>query len=622
IDKQFIDANVIITTLEGLCSISMLAERELIFNHILDHTDLVIIDEADSALCRLDQIFAPSIGVNKYIQANVEIQNEYGRRSINNKVDADERTFVETMSEFAKALTEIWTRIKNVSTGFSKSRLRKFTALQLLNLLHEDVEQLTTEEKLPPNLWNELYKLASPKLTNNQVNLLSLAFNTEVSWIFKLEFIGYNINQFGPITQKKIQFIIMLIAFDQLYRKLSGLVRANNSLPISTKQLLNQSFIEHQKWLCSAPIGNMLAFETKEDDLVITKQFATGRSLALKFPWLKVDESGKPLGPNVLLMSGTSFAPKSYMNHINIPVNYIIEAEKYKRDYISKTQFVYSRSDIRVSGAEDEDKNENLKKLLNENIDIILNLLQSGNNILMIVNKYEQAEYVVKQLNKFLVRHGYSNVSIALKSDSNNTVSEQYLTRSKVKTFDNRILVAPAIAIERGHNIVDKFGNSKFDTLIFLVRPMNDPTDHGLHVKKVNGYIMTKYNNDVYKASVNTYTEMRKDAFVLYSKLTANKYGLNQLDKELQEDITATLFVMLIQIFGRLCRISDESHIKTEPLKVYFLDGAFRAKSQKGYDFLGELLSYLEELIEDPLTGNIAKTLYEPIYIGLKGGNI
>ncbi|MGL4362578.1 MAG: hypothetical protein ACRCSG_04810, partial [Cellulosilyticaceae bacterium] len=44
IDKQFIDANVIITTLEGLCSISMLAERELIFNHILDHTDLVIID--------------------------------------------------------------------------------------------------------------------------------------------------------------------------------------------------------------------------------------------------------------------------------------------------------------------------------------------------------------------------------------------------------------------------------------------------------------------------------------------------------------------------------------------------------------------------------------------------
>ncbi len=238
----------------------------------------------------------------------------------------------------------------------------------------------------------------------------------------------------------------------------------------------------------------------------------------------------------------------------------------------------------------------------------------------MIVNKYSQADLVATHLNSLLNNHGYKDVAVSLKSDADSTSGEFRLKRSKVKVFKNRILVAPAIAIERGHNIVDELGNSKFDTLMFLVRPMSNPTDYEQHVKKINGYIMSKYGNVISANRLKTYQDMRKDAFMLYNKLTRNNYGLRQLDKELQDDITVTLFVIIQQIFGRLCRISDEKHMKEKFIKVYFMDGAFKTKRKNGYDFLNELIFYLDELMSSIHYGNVVRNLYEPFYRALKEG--
>jgi hypothetical protein len=623
VDKDLFSAEVIVTNVDGLCSTSVAAERELLFTHVLNNVDLVIIDEADNVLCKLDQIFSPSIGVDKYIRLNANIQTEYLSRVINKKVEAEEREFVETMNDLSKALVEIWNRIKETKTGFSKSRLKKFTALQLLNLLNPDIEkhsELVTEEKLSKDVWESIYHLMGNQLSDEENMILSSAFNNEISLQYKLRFLKCNIDKFDVITERKVEFITMLISFDQIYRKLSNLVRTNSNLPLSAKNILNQSFKEHQKWLPVAPVGNMLSFETKDEDLLITKQFATGRALALKFPWLKLAPNGEPLGPNVLLMSGTSFAPKSFMYHINLPVDYIIQSENHKREYISKSLFKYTKSDICVSGVAEELKDENIKKLLNENLENIMECLNEDDTILMIVNKYSQADLVAIHLNSLLNNHGYKDVAVALKADADLTSGEFRLKRSKVKAFKNKILIAPAIAIERGHNIVDEFGNSKFDTLMFLVRPMSNPTDYEQHVKKVNGYIMSKYGQEISTNRLKTYQDLRKDAFTLYNKLTGNNYGLRQLDKELQDDITVTLFVIIQQIFGRLCRISDEEHMKEKVIKVYFIDGAFKAKRKNGYDFLNELILYLDELMSSNHYGNVVRNLYEPFYIALKEG--
>ena len=50
-------------------------------------------------------------------------------------------------------------------------------------------------------------------------------------------------------------------------------------------------------------------------------------------------------------------------------------------------------------------------------------------------------------------------------------------------------------------------------------------------------------------------------------------HGLNELSEDSQRDVVATLFVLILQIFGRLARVTDTTRPEAH---VYFMDGAFR----------------------------------------------
>lgn len=66
------------------------------------------------------------------------------------------------------------------------------------------------------------------------------------------------------------------------------------------------------------------------------------------------------------------------------------------------------------------------------------------------------------------------------------------MPRSEVYKFCDhpaKVLVAPAMAIERGFNIVDRGGHAVFTSLIFSVRPMGTPHDLGGRYRKLNGLI-------------------------------------------------------------------------------------------------------------------------------------
>ena len=96
--------------------------------------------------------------------------------------------------------------------------------------------------------------------------------------------------------------------------------------------------------------------------------------------------------------------------------------------------------------------------------------------------------------------------------------------------------------------------------------------------------------------------------------MSSNKsFGLSELDSNERKDVVATLFVLILQIFGRLARVTDTT--KPEP-HVYFVDGAFRSREGKPGDFdcLSELGQYLDSLMTQKDSAEIAKTLYEPFY--------
>lgn len=191
---------------------------------------------------------------------------------------------------------------------------------------------------------------------------------------------------------------------------------------------------------------------------------------------------------------------------------------------------------------------------------------------------------------------------------------------SKFAAMPDSILIAPAMAIERGHNIVDETGHSALGAVFFMVRPMSVPDDVQEKGSKLNGYIESHLKREPGELLFDFNARIRKEATKRWAIINGSKaYGLSELDHDSKMDIVATLFILILQIFGRLARVTDTT--KPAP-HIHFVDGAFRRPEEKPNDFdcLESLGEYLDTLMSNPVSAEIAKTLYEPFYKAFKGG--
>lgn len=626
--RKIISSDVIVTTTAGLINTSIGISGVTIFEHTLNNIDLVIVDEAESELQKADTIFAPIVSYDEYIRNNGSVGWEYYKKTSNERTDKsnkDIRNFISFHSLSDIVFSKIYQILRNNKQGIAKSNLKApFTGKKLIRICKE--KNLLNQDML--KFLNNMVGKKIKRIYENFMESIIEIGNKDNLFEYLDE---YDFQIERDLTENQVNltiFIISVLYFENLYRKISNLVQGNEELPMSTKQIVSQRFEFQQRYIPVSPNGNIFALQYKESeingdsDLCIVKQFAMGRAMYLRFPWLKLDSQGNSLGPNMLILSGSSFAPLSLANHIDEQVNYIIEAEEYKRDYISRSHFEYIDTGFAVSGA-DKKRDENLRKVIAECKELIIDKLEENKNILMIVNSYDDAKVVNNKLKSILDNTDYKDEISYLVSDSEEE-SEGKLKQSNVSKFlgkNSRILIAPAILIERGHNIVDKKGNSAFDVLMFLTRPMSNPKDYKSHVAKVNGYIMTEYSNSNYLIDVEVYKDMRKKANSKYYYLESDVDSIDKLPLELQDDIVVTQFVMMLQIFGRLCRIGDEKDLKSSLPEVYFLDAAFKSKNEYGFDLLNRLVDYLDNLMSsESIKGQIAKTLYEPFYIALKKG--
>ncbi len=630
IQAEIPNAAVIVTTTAGLSTMTIGISGITLFQHVLDNIDLVIVDEAESELQKLDKIFAPYVPYDDYIRNNGNIPGDHYKKTADNRTSSDTndcREFIRLHQESDRAFTKIHNLLEKDKQGFSKSSLKKpFSGKMLINECKEN-------EKLPLDICRELEMMIGLKRNRKYRGILQDLVSVKDKADLLESFEDYDWGVKEDLSKEQVNRIIFIGAvlyFEDLYRSISNLVEGNADLPMTTKAILSQRFEFHQRYLPVSPKGNIFALQYKDKDnngkpdLCVIKQFAMGRSMYLRFPWLKLDSKGNPKGPNVMLLSGSSFAPGSLANHISEPVNYIIEAENFKRDFISKSYFEFLDTDIYVSGSGDK-RDKRLRELVAECKELILEKLEcKDNNILMVVNSYSDTEVVKTALKDMLKDTEYKDKIAYLVSDSGNEEVNGKIKQSKVSGFSSkgsRILVAPAILIERGHNIVDDKGNAAFDTLIFMTRPMGRPDDYTSHISKVNGYIMEKYSNKNYAISTKVFSNMRKDANVMYNCLDYHSYNIDDLEPEVKKDIVVTLFVTILQTFGRLCRIGNQENMKVSAPEVYFADAAFKAYKKNGFDVLNELVDYLDEIMKSGcVAGEVAKTLYEPFYNALKKG--
>lgn len=630
-------ASVVVTTVAGFAASRVGTARETFLELAMRDFDLVVFDESDRVQKTLDHFFMPETSFNNYIRECAEDCSAYMKLSSKHReenlaaqrYDEMQRQSVTVLSCIVKSLHHELGAWRKITYG------DPFSALTLL----DDLYQTETEFKIPHAVYQAIYDLIDMQDEERirQSTLWAVLDSSCKStdefffdrmyqlWLteFGETFSRPEKNKARKIQDARIKLILRLIYFDHFIRGLSDAYEASHETSYGQNELfgfLQTRFRQQQHFLPSALCGNLFGLKkTDEEDIILFRQFAFGRSLMKDLPYLRTDQHGNPAGPHVILLSGSSWAEGSYEYHVNRPVNYILEADAEKRMFLEKTRFFESGFLERISGAGDDQRMAQLRSITQKAVDLIVREYErKAGKILLVVNSYAQALEVQQTLETALRKANCSARTCRMISDAINAPSgEDTVRRGEVSRFAQMnvdILIAPAMAIERGHNIVDEYGHSALSAVFFMVRPMAVPDDIQQKGSKLNGLVESHCKRETQESLFAYNARIRQFAARQWNKMCKTKaFGIAELSEDERKDVVATLFVLILQIFGRLARVTDVSRPAPH---VYFIDGAFRRRPEKPEDFdcLSELGQYLEKLMTQKESSEIAKTLYAPFY--------
>ena len=637
--RECYEKNIILTTVSGYAMTKVGKNRELFLNVVLDRFDIVIFDESDRCQKTLDQLFMPETSFNAYINEAADDCRQYMKSSVKDRENHPAKSRYAELQLRTSIVMNCISAALRADLG-KWNRLREGESFSALTLL-QDMQQDETY-KLTQEIYEKIHDLMNTDAIEE--NLLSRALKSScLSTDFSLFDSSYEdwVNEEADMRDRKqskkvvavqdarIKLILCLTYFDNFIRELNDAYAASHETSYGQNELFSfvqSRFKEQQRVLPSAVCGNLFGLKRASNgDIILFRQFAFGRSLMKDLPYLKLDEQGFPIGPHVIMLSGSSWAEGSYEYHINRPVNYILEADAEKRYFLEKTKFYESGFLERVSGSRDEDKLKMLKVVVEKSTEFIIQEYnRNAGKILLIVNSYTQAKEIRSVLQESLERQQCRAKVCCMISDAKaDEIERATIKRGEVSRFadsDYDVLIAPALAIERGHNIVDEFGHSALGAVFFMVRPMSVPDDIQDKGSKLNGYIEAHCSRRKDESMWDYNLRVRQEATKRWSIVTGRaSYGLSDLEQADQKDIVSTLFILILQIFGRLARVTD---LNRPAPHVYFMDGAFRRSAAKpnSFDCLNSLGEYLDELMSREDCAAIAKTLYEPFYKAYKGG--
>ncbi|MFD2869284.1 hypothetical protein ACFSY7_12385 [Kurthia populi] len=582
--------------------------RLLLLEYAIDYIDLVIFDEADSVQETLDKLTNESDYVEKILKENSSYILNYTTKSIST---GDMDIYRDAIVQFITVLTglsELKTLIKKktILTQFERINEGQWFSLNIL---------ISNAPFLSPEL-KEMLQERSKDLLN--VAEVYTGEKRRIAESYKKIFKKYNVKKEHYLA---VQFLLAL-AITEKY-----LLSLQYELEEMQEDLFKDSSIinifrkmngELAKLLPKAPAGNRFGFlyDSEENSLQIFKQQAIGRSAMIDMPYLKIDKTGKPQGPNVLLLSGSSYSPGSNTHHIARPVNYLLDALDDVKLFISKSKIIHVATNIRVSG--NLKKKEALLKLCESQKHLFLEAYQAQGRSLIIVNNYEQA-YIVQKKLKELLGVKVSRLIRDADVETENTVQRSKLNSSK--NLNYKILVAPATAISRGFNIVNEEGHSLFNKMFFFVRPMSKPREIGNVVSIVNGVVTERrmYQNDGQEATkmFENLVKCQKEAYITWNKILRYSYGIEHTSELEKTNIVVSRLILLMQLMGRLLRVTD---VQATPPTIYLLDAAFKSKTNVQFDLLKEIETYLEEEFTYQKDGELMEKLYMPFLAGLKKG--
>ncbi|TVP63449.1 MAG: hypothetical protein EA343_08030 [Nodularia sp. (in: Bacteria)] len=419
----------------------------------------------------------------------------------------------------------------------------------------------------------------------------------------------------------------------------------------------------------SSPVGNILGFRYTRDrthktggKLEYFRYVGVGRYLLLNFPHLFAVDGWD--GPHTVLISGTSYAPGTPAYHIRKKPTILLEPATNNNTAgdagISESDFCFSSQRnavgkyIALSGLPPAMRktaaNEMVKAICHspgQATSFLTELFETlkvqeqkdpqrwgdRQRLLLITNSYDEAE-LVESILKPLYRNVENLNGIATLRRDNAPVHLSGIRRGQIRDLaqmSTTIVVAPLMALERGHNILNENRIAAFGAAVFLSRPMPVPDDWQTTVQQLNNWALENSSDfRLYEA-----LQKRGDALTLtnvenefYQYAVAKMLDLNcramsfkQLTSDERSILCWTQLVSVWQIIGRLVRGGV-------PCIVHFLDAKFAPKSVDS-ELDNEVTSLLVAMIKElqlaiepedkqPWEKTLAKSLYGAFFNALK----
>lgn len=650
--RAALSSRVVITTPAGFALTTVGAERQPFFEHALADFDLVIFDEADRVQSQLDALFAPSESFGAYIRESADAVARALKRPPREKVDDPNLEYLHDLrgssDSIAKALSA--EARKPAIAEWKELKGHTFTTLSLLEML-KGTDETPEDQCLPDSLIEDLQHCIDTRgdYRREDEDMGDVYLRSAIHAVrdgandahFRQEFDSY-LKQRGvelsPTLRERLAFTLKAVSFDG---HLHDLDHASDMLAFRDESIemlydfIHASTSRQAPYLPASPVGNLCGFKiTDEHDIQLYRQFGTGRAFMTALPWLDTDEQGNPCGPHALMLSGSSYEPGCLQFHINQPVDYLLDAQPEFAEFLTRSTVRDLELGVAVSGSGPQ-RGENLRRLLKSVVDTLVFEMDDprSHKALVIVNSYEQAAIARDTLQGELRRRGRSERVCALVSNREDATPDPFslesndvLPRAEVYRFahhEARILVAPAMAIERGFNIVDDCGHSAIDTLVFAVRPMGIPQDLVVRFKRMVG-LVCEQSRHLDSRSPSFEREIREGAWRRWVTLERDEAlslrNHASFDDYLTRDIVATLMVLLVQIFGRLARVRD---LERRPPHIYFADSAFAGNQdpdRESFRTLELLIDYMGELIGSSGQPAVAQALYGPFFSALTKG--
>lgn len=418
-----------------------------------------------------------------------------------------------------------------------------------------------------------------------------------------------------------------------------------------------------------SPMGNVLGFRYRTEDqsgpraedgdepggqLSFFRYAGVGRFALLGLHTLFHADGVR--GPNVLLLSGTSWAKNSPRYHIDHPVNVVLRAPTKEVEAIKRSRFytlpLYppDKPDqpYLVSGISDrEARRRSLQgmaralvapRLGASRLESAFERVDDPNRrrALILVGNYDEARTVAE-----MIAHTNETFRDRVRylvpddrdfgADWLAPAGATALPRGEVETLfatGASVLVAPLLAMERGHNILTDDHRAAIGAAFFFVRPHPRPDDLDYVTQTMNAWAIREIRSGLRGVPGAQRTDLascarafRHQAQGLWRTWLRRPLAYGALTGHDKDAMTWSQLVGIWQVIGRLVRGGC-------PAEVYFCDAKFAPRlmglrsDQDDTDISliagmrSVLAPYFDSSSPDPDT-HLVKLLYEPLHQAL-----